>query len=180
MKIGYGPSSNLPAKAEARDHSTALTGTHLPKNSFRSAFLFCSRGDTAPAGQQNNAETGTPRTKADPERLSAVSYDVDLIEIDCAPPPVVKTEKPKTSISAFLFIGLIYANLSAAVAFLLGASLGTVALTYVLGGGVAAVVSSVIHAMLQRSATSEDEHGKRKSRHEPHARSQRCETAKAK
>lgn len=156
MKRGYGPFSELPAQAATGGHFTGLTGTPVPPGTFRSAFLP-GVGYSAPATFQTTpCRKGRPRAKADPQRLSAVTYDVDLVEMKCTLPPAQPKEARRTNSSAFLFIGLIYANLSAAVVYLLGAHLGVVALAYILGGGVAAMVSSLIHAMLHRRAALVD------------------------
>tara|TARA_R110002126_G_scaffold227849_1_gene372390 strand:- start:8993 stop:9295 length:303 start_codon:yes stop_codon:yes gene_type:complete len=98
----------------------------------------------------------------------------------CTLPPAQPKEAPRTNSSAFLFIGLIYANLSAAVVYLLGAHLGVVALAYVLGGGVAAMVSSLIHAMLHRRAALVDAPQSPEHRSENPGPDHACDIAKAK
>lgn len=180
MKRGYGPFSELPAQAATGGHFTGLTGTSVPPSTFRSAF-FPGVGYSAPSTFQTTpCRKDRPRAKADPQRLSAVTYDVDLVEMKCTLPPAQPKEAPRTSGSAFLFIGLIYANLSAAVAYLLGAHLGVVALAYVLGGGVAALVSSLIHAMLQKRAALVDAPQSPEHQRETLGSDHACEIAKAK
>lgn len=180
MKRGFGPFPELPAQAATGGHFTGLTGTPVPPSTFRSAFLP-GVGYSAPSTFQTTpCRKGRPRAKADPQRLSAVTYDVDLVEMKCTLPPAQSKEEPRTGSSAFLFIGLIYANLSAAVAYLLGAHLGVVALAYVMGGGVAAMVSSLIHAMLQRRATRADAPQPPEHLRENLGSDDACEIAKAK
>ncbi|KEJ95763.1 hypothetical protein SUH3_19830 [Pseudosulfitobacter pseudonitzschiae] len=112
--------------------------------------------------------------------MSAVTYDVDQVEMKYALPPVATKQPPGPGIWAFLFIGLIYANLSAAVIFLLGGHLGLVALAYVLGGGVATMVSILVHAMLQRRATLAEAPEHPEDQRNTSAPGRICETAKAK
>ncbi len=180
MKRGFGPFFMLPARADTRGHFTGLTGTPVPPSTFRSAFLPCEGYDASAAFQTAQGRRRRSHTKADPQRLSGVTYDVDQVEMKYTLPPIVTKREPGPGIWAFLFIGLIYANLSAAVIFLLGGHLGLVALAYVLGGVVATMVSILVHGMLQRRATLADAPEHPEHQRDTPAPGRIRETAKAK